>query len=228
MTQRYPFTRRAALLGGGALLGARPSRADTSCCGPITPAGQALAAFLDGTRVEQLWPAGWHVDWRSGQPNRPRPGGHEAATHCSAFVAAVALRLGIYVLRPPEHPQELLANAQLAWLDEAGPSQGWEPVGDMRQAQALANQGSLVLAAYRAPDPHRPGHIAVLRPSLKSVERLEEVGPEIIMAGVTNYRATTVAQGFRHHPGAWAPGGAGDIRYHAHAVDPQRLLARLD
>src|SRR5438045_1572514 len=77
------------------------------CCGAINAEGQNLAALLDGTGVDHLWLAGWHVDWRTGQTNRPEPGGPEAKTHCSAFVASVADRLGVYVLRPPEHRQSL-------------------------------------------------------------------------------------------------------------------------
>ena len=135
----------------------------------------------------------------------------------------MAERLGIYVLRPPEHPQELLANAQLAWLDEAGPAAGWDPVPGMWEAQALANRGVLVLAAFRAPDSHRPGHIAVLRQSPKDMATLDAEGPQIAQAGAMNYLSIDLATGFRHHHGAWAPGGTGSVRYHAHAVE-RRLL----
>ena len=218
MTCLPSLPRRAALLVAAGLLCSPPARAGEPCCGPVSDEGRALAAFLDGTRVDQLWPLGWHIDWRTGEPNRPFPGGHEAASHCSAFVAAVAERLGIYVLRPPEHPQELLANAQLAWLDDQGAAFGWRAVNDMLAAQTLANRGELVLAVFRAPNPHRPGHIAVVRPSLKDLTALENEGPQITQAGDTNYLSTTLANGFSHHPGAWRPGGAGGVRFYAHAV----------
>jgi hypothetical protein len=90
------------------------------CCGSIAPAGDHLASVLDDMNVESLWIAGQHINWETGEPDRggdyEGPGNH---THCSAFSAAVAKRLGIYLLRPPEHGQSLLANAQSKWLETA-------------------------------------------------------------------------------------------------------------
>ena len=90
------------------------------CCGPIAPAGDHLASVLDDMNVESLWIAGQHINWETGEPDRggdyEGPGNH---THCSAFSAAAAKRLGIYLLRPPEHGQSLLANAQSKWLETA-------------------------------------------------------------------------------------------------------------
>jgi hypothetical protein len=195
------------------------------CCGPITAAGERLAALLDASGVDHLWLAGRHVDWRTGQADRPEPGGPEAKTHCSAFVAAVADRLGVYVLRPPEHRQSLLANAQMGWLAQQGPGYGWQPTAGAAAAQRLANTGMLVVAAFANPNPHRPGHIAVIRPSLKTEAELESEGPQATQAGATNALSTNVATGFRHHHGAWQPGGGGAIRYYAHAVDWARGAA---
>ena len=50
------------------------------CCGPITPEGQQLEQFLDGSGVDHLWLAGWHVDWRTGERDRAQPGGAESKT----------------------------------------------------------------------------------------------------------------------------------------------------
>ncbi len=194
------------------------------CCGQVSPEGKALARFLDHTGVDHLWQAHWHVNWQTGEADRSNPGGREAATHCSAFVAAVAQRLGVYILRPPDHPQELLANAQLAWLRTDGPSRNWRPVSDMREAQDLANRGNLVVAAFEAPSPRRSGHIAILRPSAKDFVRLEDEGPQITQAGETNAVSTSVAEGFRHHRGAWIHGGNGAIRFYAHEIERGRLL----
>jgi len=96
--------------------------------GPITPAGMRLAASLDGMNVETLWQHGYHVDWRTGVAEGARetaPGSH---THCSVFAAAVADRLGIYLLRPPEHGQNFLANAQERWLNSPAAT-GWTRLG---------------------------------------------------------------------------------------------------
>jgi hypothetical protein len=217
---RYLGLLLLVLIGcGGSAVRAQP------CCGPINADGQRLAAFLDGTRVDHLWLAGRHVDWRTGETDRPEPGGPEAKTHCSAFVAAVADRLGVYVLRPPEHPQSLLANAQMGWLAQQGRSYGWQSIGDAATAQRLANTGMLVLAAFANPDPHRPGHIAVIRPSLKTAAELIADGPQETQAGETNAISTNVASGFRHHRGAWQPGGSGSLRFYGHAVDWSRVGA---
>jgi hypothetical protein len=187
------------------------------CCGPVTPAGERLAATLDSMNVESLWLAGEHVNWETGEPdkgaNYEGPGNH---SHCSAFAAAVAKRLGVYLLHPPEHGQLLLANAQADWLaSEAGAQAGWRSIADMREAQRLANQGDLVLALYKNPDQHVPGHIAVVRPSEKSAMALEETGPEMIQAGQRNHTKISARVGFENHPGAWPDG----IRYYAHTIN---------
>jgi hypothetical protein len=186
------------------------------CCGSITPAGDRLATMLDGMNVESLWIAGQHINWETGQPDRggdyEGPGNH---THCSAFSAAVAKRLGIYLLRPPEHGQSLLANAQSKWLDtDAAEKEGWRRVPSMQKAQSLANQGTLVVVVYPNPDPHVPGHVAIVRPSEKSAHALEDNGPQIIQAGTHNHNSTNVRIGFSSHPGAWPAA----VSYYAHPI----------
>ena len=186
------------------------------CCGPITPTGERLAAALDSMDVEAKWLSHEHVNWQTGEPDRggenEGPGTH---THCSAFAAAAAAKFNVYLLRPPEHGQVLLANAQADWLaSEAASQAGWRKVADALQAQRLANRGDLVLVLYQNPDRHVPGHIAVVRPSQKSAKSLEENGPEIIQAGERNHAKTNVRLGFDNHPGAW-PGG---VLYYTHRL----------
>lgn len=188
------------------------------CCGEITHAGMRLAFLLDHSGVEHLWLPHTHIAWLTGEPDPARPGTSATASHCSAFAAAMADRVGIYLLRPPAHGQELLANAQFRWLMDQGAAQGWRRV-DAREAQALANQGFFVVGVYQNPDPHRPGHIAVIRPSLKSLARLEAEGPQEAQAGVRNFTSIPVARGFADHPGAWEPDGTGAIRFFAQAVN---------
>ncbi len=195
---------------------AAPQPEEIPCCGKITPAGARLAAALDGMNVESLWLANEHVNWETGEPDRNAeyegPGNH---THCSAFAAAAAKRLGVYLLRPPEHGQLLLANAQADWLaGEKGARGGWRRVSDMREAQSRANRGSLVLVLYPNPDSHVPGHIAIVRPSEKSSRSLEENGPEIVQAGEHNHARTNARLGFSNHPGAWPDG----VLYYAHTL----------
>ena len=196
---------------------ARPNH--SPCCGVVTAQGRRLRDLIDSMHVERLWQAHDHIDWETGERDRPigSPGpGRE--THCSAFAAAVGERLGVYMLRPPEHSQILLASAQTVWFREPdGVSQGWKPLdgsGRERRAQTLANQGSLVVIAYESPNPDAPGHIVVVRPAAKSVAALKAEGPEVAEAGVTNFSDTVAATAFGRHPGAWPDG----VRYYWHTV----------
>ncbi len=186
------------------------------CCGPISAAGDRLAATLDSMHVESLWLAHEHINWETGEPDRG--GGFESEdnhTHCSAFAAAAAERLGVYLLRPPEHGQQLLANAQAEWLaGDGGRQAGWRKVSDMGKAQRLANEGKLVLVVYQNPDKHVPGHIAIVRPSVKSAQELNDNGPEVIQAGQHNHEKISVRIGFENHPGAWPDG----VRYYMHSL----------
>ena len=212
-------------LGGQATSGAALAE---PCCGPITPAGERLARFLDGTGVDHLWIVGYRVNWQTGEAIGTST--KATTTHCSAFVGAISERLGVYVLRPPEHGQILLANAQLGWLRDAsktenqtgGAGAGWRSLADPLAAQAAANRGELVVEAFENPDPNRPGHIAIVHPSEQSREMLDRDGPRETQAGETNALDISTAQGFRHHRGAWLPEGRGDLRHYAHAIDWSR------
>jgi hypothetical protein len=181
----------------------------------IDRAGRQLAQFLDAMHVEEHWLPGKQVDWRSGEANGKvfvTPKGH---THCSAFAAAVAERLGIYLLHPPDHSAALLANAQQDWLITHGAAQGWYPVATSLKAQELANEGKFVLVTFKNPDPDVPGHVAIVRPSAKGRAKIETEGPDIIMAGLHNRAKTTAKEGFKNHPGAFEHE---KLRYFAHAI----------
>ena len=181
----------------------------------ISAEGQRLARQLDEMGVETKWIAGAHVDWETGLPDgRPETstGRH---THCSAFVASAAERLGVYILRPPEHGQVLLANAQSEWLADEGAQQGWRAVEGPAAAQDLANRGMLVVASYRSHRDSKPGHIAIVRPSVKTAQEIETDGPTVIQAGTTNSAAISLRLGFAGHPHAWYDH---EVDYYAHAI----------
>jgi hypothetical protein len=204
------------LIFGFCLPGKQAAGKEGPCCGSITPAGERLASVLDNMNVESLWLAHEHVNWETGEPDRGAndegPGNH---THCSAFAASAAKTLGVYLLRPPQHGQQLLANAQASWLEgSAGQSAGWEHILRMDEAQRLANQGKLVLAVFANPDPHIPGHIAIVRPSEKSARAFAENGPQLIQAGTHNHTSINLRVGFENHPGAWPDG----VQYYVHAI----------
>jgi hypothetical protein len=187
------------------------------CCGEITPPAQRLAKVLDGMNVEALWLANQHVNWETGEPDRgPSYEGPGKHTHCSAFAAATAKQMGVYLLRPPEHGQILLANAQAQWLSSANAQrEGWRNLGGAQAAQAQANRGSLVVVVFANSNQHEPRHIAIVRPSEKSPMALERNGPDIIQAGAHNHTRTVVRIGFENHPGAWPDG----VRYYMHPLN---------
>src|ERR1700722_5734793 len=181
----------------------------------ITPAGKRLAEALDSLHVEKLWLAGRKVDWRTGAPQGEYNKKYETHTHCSAFAAAAAEKLGVYLLRPPEHSTMLLANAQQDWLHDKGTNEGWRTVSSPVAAQHLANRGELVVVTFKNSDPKAPGHIAIVRPSEKSESLILAEGPEITQAGRNNYISTTAKEGFKHHPGAFQKG---ELLYFVHPV----------
>lgn len=182
---------------------------------PISPDAERLGKVLDSMHVEEHWPAGVIVDWRTGDPTGKAVTDDGKHTHCSQFAAAACERLGIYLLRPPEHSAVLLANAQYDWLPEQGRAAGWRPVPDGVAAQDLANRGEVVVAVYKNHDPKKSGHIAIVRPATKTAEQIAAEGPEVIQAGGHNYNRTSLKRGFANHLGAFAQR---EIRFYAHAV----------
>ncbi len=181
----------------------------------IGSGGRQLARFLDSLQIEKRWIAGAHVNWRTGEPDGRPVSNSGVHSHCSALVAAACERLGVYILRPPEHSQILLANAQYDWLLEGGTPDGWTSVSDAAEAQAEANRGRLVVAAYRNSKTGKPGHIAIVRPSARSKDSVLEDGPEVIQAGQENYASVPLKVGFRHHPDAWK---RRDVRFFEHPI----------
>jgi hypothetical protein len=196
------------LAGGSAAVSAGPT--------PESARAERLFQSIDSLDVEHHWPAGVHVHWESGDPDGRPESGEGKHTHCSAFVASAAKHVGIYILRPPEHKQILLANAQYDWLAEEGASQGWQPVEDAVAAQRRANEGWFVVAAYKSHRDNKPGHIAIVRPSERDANSIREKGPQVTQAGATNYRSVPLSVGFAGHPAAW---GQHEVRFYAHTVE---------
>lgn len=171
---------------------------------------------LEAMEVDKLWLPGAIVDWKTGLPTgHPIKDAKSKHTHCSQFVAAVADRLAIPLLRPPERGVVGLANAQFDWLaSDAGKKAGWVALKDGAAAQAAANDGRLVLASLKNPDATRPGHIAVIRPGAKGAEELAADGPDVMQAGGTNALRTTLRKGFGNHKKEYD-----QIAFYAHVVE---------
>ena len=205
----HPFALAVAILAATIGVG----RADDTSV--VSPKGLWLAGQLDALGVEGKWIAGTHIDWETGLPDgspERMPGHH---THCSAFVASAAKTLGVYILRPPEHGQVLLANAQNEWLTGEGADKGWRRIASALEAQALANSGVLVVASYHSHRDNTPGHIAIVRPSVVTAETIAAVGPTLIQAGSVNSSAIPAKQGFAGHIHAWR---GNEIEYYAHDI----------
>ena len=171
---------------------------------------------LEAMEVDKLWLPGAIVDWKTGQPTgQPIKDAKSKHTHCSQFVAAVADRLAVPLLRPPEHGVVGLANAQCDWLaSDAARKTGWVALKDGAAAQAAANDGRLVLASLKNPEATRPGHIAIVRPGTKDAELLAKEGPDVMQAGGTNALRTTLRQGFGNHKKEYD-----QIAFYAHVVE---------
>ena len=183
---------------------------------PIGSDAKKLNQSLDAMHVEEHWIAGAIVDWKTGDPTGKPITDDGKHTHCSQFAASACDRLGIYILRPPEHSAVLLANAQYEWLaSEAGQAKGWKAVADGAAALDMANKGLIVVAVCKNPDPKKSGHIAIIRPGSRTPEELAADGPNIVQAGGHNYNIGRLKKGFANHPGAFANG---EIRFFEHAL----------
>lgn len=171
----------------------------------IDSSGKKLKDYYLSLNVENLWIAGHHVNWETGEPDKPesREG---IKTHCSAFVASACERVGIYILRPPEHGQVLLSNAQYDWLyGKQSNKEGWGEIKENRYytAQQYANDGYIVIAAIKNKDDSKPGHIALIMPCEIDVKTLADNGPELIQAGTENSNSISLKEGFKHHLKKW-------------------------
>jgi hypothetical protein len=142
----------------------------------VTPRGQWLAEQLDSMGVETKWIAGVHINWETGVPDGVEETTEGRHTHCSAFVAAAAEKLGIYILHPPQHRQALLANAQNEWLANEGRLRDWRQLHGHLEAQLAADRGEFVVASYHNHQEDKPGHIAIVRPAEKSAETIAPKG----------------------------------------------------
>jgi hypothetical protein len=168
--------------------------------------GRALKEFYLSLHVEGLWLSGQHVNWQTGEPDDPSAE-QDIHTHCSAFVAAACEKKNIYLLRPPDHSIQLLANAQYDWLQsDQAKKTGWvkiESSGVYEKAQVLANQGYIVIATCRNKNPKLPGHIALVRPAELTTDQLSGSGPMLISAGTHNFNYISLKSAFSSHLSGW-------------------------
>jgi hypothetical protein len=173
---------------------------------PENQDGRALKEFYLSLHVENLWLSGQHVDWQTGEPDDPSAD-QDIHTHCSAFVAAACAKKNVYILRPPDHVIQLLANAQYDWLESSeAKKMGWvkiESDGVYEKSQILANRGYLVIATCKNNNPKLPGHIALVRPAEITTDQLAKSGPMLISAGTHNFNYISLKSAFGSHLSGW-------------------------
>ncbi|MBS1591698.1 MAG: hypothetical protein JST07_06260 [Bacteroidetes bacterium] len=171
----------------------------------VNSEGKCLRDFYIKEDVANKWLSGHHINWETGESDNPNAT-KGIKTHCSAFVAAACKQLNIYILRPPQHKQELLANAQFDWLNsEDAIQQGWKKIIDnpLIEAERLANEGYVVIASTKNSNSHKPGHIALIIPKETSNKELTEKGPFLIQAAQTNGYDIYLRNGFKSHIKDW-------------------------
>jgi len=191
----YNLTATAAGIGAG--LASATSGAMVIGATNITDQGHALSAFLDSLQVERYWDNGESVNWLTGATGGDGTNKTVGvASHCSAFAAAVARLLDVYLLRQPDASDLNLANNQAAWL-VTNQTCGWYAIPRSTDAQHIANVGALVVASLK--EDVGSGHIAVLRPSTKSDAEILANGPQECQSGIYNYNDTDVRTGFGQH-----------------------------
>jgi len=173
-----------------------------------------LSSFMSALQVNNYWQEGYTVNWRTGSTNLPGQNMTDGtATHCSAYAAAVADLMGVYILRQPAASDINLANNQAIWL--ATNTVGWYLVSNMPAAQHLVNTGALVVASYYNPaNPDASGHIAVLRPSNRTDASVNTLGPEESQSGDLNSTDTNCYAGFYTEPGAFP----NSVLFYAHNI----------
>ena len=198
----------------------------------LLPAGSILDLTLDSMQVNTFWQSGRYVYWQTGiamLAPPPESEGYEKDTHCSAFAAAAALRLGVPLLHPNPSPKMVrekhLANQQADWLHAL--PQGWQSVSGPVEAQKSANHGFFVVISYLNPNKaasgeSESGHIQVVRAYTKRSENeLESVGPQIIQAGQVNFNSATAQEGFAtgYAPSYPSYPWPNNVKYYAHPTN---------
>jgi hypothetical protein len=96
-------------------------------------------------------------------------------------------------------PVNFLPSRQRDWLLQQGRDNGWVLIGDV-EAQLLANQGWVVIAAWKntAPAGERSnsGMTAIVRPDGQPAADVLKHGPRLIEAGEQNHRAIPLRDSF--------------------------------
>lgn len=169
---------------------------------------ERVIAFLDVENNPRYDPALHNTEGRNWRADTNHDG---TVTMCTVFVADATRILHAEIPLQPNRAANIMCN----WLENAAAnpaSTGWRLVGSPEEAQALANQGQVVVVTQRRSG---AGHVALVRP-VPETEALVEGGrdPYIAQAGAVNSSCTRVSKIFDLSPGL---DPKMQVKYYAHA-----------
>lgn len=151
---------------------------------------ERVIAFLDVENNPRYDPALHNTEGRNWRADTNNDG---TVTMCTVFVADSTRLLCAEIPLQPNRA----ANIMCTWLENASlnpASSGWRLIASPEEAQALANQGQVVVVTQRRTG---AGHVALVRP-VPETEALEAGGrdPHIAQAGAVNSSSTRVSKIF--------------------------------
>jgi hypothetical protein len=149
---------------------------------------ERVIAFLDVENNPRYDPALHNTEGKNWRADTNNDG---TVTMCTVFVADATRMLCAEIPLQPNRAANIMCN----WLENAAldpASTGWRLIASPEEAQALANQGQVVVVSQRRSG---AGHVALVRP-VPEAEALEESGrdPYIGQAGAINSSATRVTK----------------------------------
>ena len=181
----------------------------------MSETAKKILEIINSLNVERKWQKGSIINCKTGETLLEETEKYDSPklkrlSHCSCFVYAASKALGLpnkSLLPHPEGDKEFipaLLNKQAEWLETEGVKNGWSYIKTANrddgfvQAQKFANQGHFVVSVYKNANPKRAGHIAVVIPSSKDVEKIKLEGPDIAQAGTSNFSSGSLKKGFKN------------------------------
>jgi hypothetical protein len=169
---------------------------------------ERVIAFLDVENNPRYEPALHNTEGRNWLADTNNDG---TVTMCTVFVADATRILHAEIPLQPNRA----ANIMCSWLENASlnpASSGWRLVASPEEAQALANQGQVVVVTQRRSG---AGHVALVRP-VPETEALQAGGhdPHTAQAGAVNSSSTRVSKVFTLNA---ALDPKMQVKYYAHA-----------
>ena len=123
--------------------------------------------------------------------------GDRIFTFCNETVNLVCKRMGYYDFDIPETPRPDDAKLANQMFNELIATDDWEET-DVTEAQACANYGYPVVAAWKNPNPGFPGHVAIVMPgNLEYSGSWGDMAPKIMNVGKDIFICKKASWAFR-------------------------------